>query len=342
MTKILLSHSPVNRANFYGDRALKELQQMGEVVLNPHDEVLSLEQLAELAQGCQIIVSSREAPAPAALFEQLPELLAVCRVAVDIRSIDVEAASRHGVLVTRATPGFDTSVSEWIIGVMIDLSRGITRAAAAFWQGQLPEALMGRELRGSVLGIVGYGCIGRKLAAVANALGMRVLVNDPHVIVGDVNIKQVSFEQLLSASDYVACLAPALAQTHNLFNARAFAAMQPHAFFINAARGELVDEEALLAALNNAQIAGCGLDVGLASVQMPSPQLAAHPRVIATPHVGGLTPPASEHQAMDTVRQVRAILAGVMPEGAVNPACASRAVAAFGLQALPEKALNND
>lgn len=342
MARILLSHSPGNRANFYGKRALAELQEQGEVVLNPHDEVLSVEQLVELAQGCQIIVSSREAAAPAELFERLPELLAVCRVAVDIRTIDVNAASQHGVLVTRATPGFDTSVSEWIIGVMIDLSRGITRAAASFWQGQMPEAIMGRELRGSTLGIVGYGCIGRKLAAVANALGMRVLVNDPHVQTADVGIQQVSFDELLSASDYVACLAPALPQTHNLFNARAFAAMQRHAYFINAARGELVDEVALLAALNNAEIAGCGLDVGLASVQMPSPELASHPRVIATPHVGGLTPPASEHQAMDTVRQVRAILAGVMPAGAVNAAHASRAVAVCSLGTSPALERNND
>ena len=331
MAKILLSHSPVNRTNFYGPRALAQLQELGEVILNPHDEVLTVEQLAELAEGCQIIVSSREAAAPPELFERLPELLAVCRVAVDIRSIDVAAASRHGVLVTRATPGFDNSVSEWIIGIMIDLSRGITRAASAFWQGQTPAAIMGRELRGSTLGIVGYGCIGRKLATVANALGMRVLVNDPHVQGCDGGVEQVSFEHLLSTSDYVACLAPALPQTHNLFNQQAFARMQPHAYFINAARGELVDESALLAALNNAEIAGCGLDVGLASVQMPSPELASHPRVLATPHVGGLTPTASEHQAMDTVRQVQAILAGIMPAGAVNAEHASRAAEQYGL-----------
>lgn len=342
MAKILLSHSPVNRCNFYGARALAQLQELGEVVLNPHDEVLTTEQLVELAQGCQIIVSSREAAAPAELFEQLPELVAVCRVAVDIRTIDVAAASRNGVLVTRATPGFDTSVSEWIIGVMIDLSRGITRAAAAFWQGQRPEAIMGRELRGSTLGIVGYGCIGRKLATVANALGMRVLVNDPHVQADDAGIEQVSFDQLLSLSDYVACLAPALPQTNNLFNQQAFAAMQTHAYFINAARGELVDEAALLAALNKGEIAGCGLDVGLASVQMPSPELASHPLVIATPHVGGLTPPASEHQAMDTVRQVRAILAGAMPAGAVNAEQASRALELYGLNESLELEYAND
>lgn len=342
MAKILLSHSPINRANFYGERALTALRDLGDVILNPYDEVLSVDQLAELAQGCQIIVSSREAAAPAELFENLPDLIAVCRVAVDIRSIDVPAASKYGVLVTRATPGFDNSVTEWIIGVMIDLSRGITRAATSFWQGQMPEAVMGRELRGSTLGIVGYGCIGRKLAAVAHALGMRVLVNDPNIQIGVSGIEQVTFEGLLSASDYIACLAPAMPQTHNLFNKYAFETMQSHAYFINASRGELVDEVALLAALNNRVIAGCGLDVGLASVQLPSPDLACHPRVIATPHVGGLTPPASEHQAMDTVHQVRALLSGVMPEGAVNASDASRAVVAFGLKMATELESSHD
>jgi D-3-phosphoglycerate dehydrogenase len=332
MTDIFLTHAPHVRANYYAERPLKQLQALGNLRLNDSPDPLSLEQLVERAEGCRIIVASREAAAPAELFERLPQLAAICRVAVDIRNIDVEAASRHGVLVTRATPGFDTSVSEWVIGVMIDLARGISRAAADYWQGKAPEILMGRELRGATLGIVGYGFIGKRLADIARLLQMRVLVSDPFVSVEETGLEQVSFEQLVGSADYVVCLAPAVEQTHNLFGRDAFRAMRRDAFFINASRGELVDEQALLQALQQELIAGCALDVGRAPDQMPSPALAAHPRVIANPHIGGLTPEASEHQAMDTVRQVRALLEGRVPEGAVNLQHAARARDHFGLQ----------
>lgn len=335
MTDIFLTHGPQVRCNYYAARPLAQLQALGNVRLNDSPELLSLDAFVERAKGCQIIVASREAAAPAELFERLPDLRAICRVAVDIRNIDVEAASRHGVLVTRATPGFDTSVSEWVIGVMIDLARGISRAAADYWQGKHPEVLMGRELRGATLGLVGYGFIGQRLAQIARLLQMRVLVSDPHVAVAEQGIEQgieqVSFGQVVSQSDYVVCLAPALPDTANLFSAQAFSAMRPDAFFINASRGELVDEQALLTALDQRQIAGCALDVGRATDQMPSRWLAAHPKVIANPHIGGLTPQASEHQAMDTVRQVRALLDGTVPEGAVNLQQAFAAQQAFGL-----------
>lgn len=332
MTEIFLTHAPAVRVNYYPQRPLEQLQALGNVRLNNMDEPLSLEQLVERAHGCQIIVSGREAAAPAELFEHLPDLLAICRVAVDIRNIDIEAASRHGVLVTRATPGFDTSVSEWVIGVMIDLARGISRAAADYWRGSQPQILMGRELRGATLGIVGYGFIGKRLADIARLLQMRVLVNDPIVSVDQPDIEQVSFEQVVARSDYLVCLAPAVEQTHNLFGRDAFRAMRRDAFFINASRGELVDEQALLDALQHELIAGCALDVGRAPDQMPSPLLAAHPKVIANPHIGGLTPEASEHQAMDTVRQVQALLQGRVPEGAVNLQYAARSRDVFGLQ----------
>ncbi|SAL48485.1 2-hydroxyacid dehydrogenase [Caballeronia udeis] len=324
MTKIYLTHSPDALKNYYGDRALQELRALGDVKLNPFDRPLSLDEFVREAQGQDIVVASRDSAAPAALFEQLPELVAFCRVAVDIRNIDVGAASRHGVLVTRATPGFDTSVAEWIVGVMIDLSRGISAAAAAYWQQRAPVIAMGRELRGSVLGVVGYGFIGQRLAELGIALGMQVVVNDPLIEITQPGVEQASFDDVLKRGDYVVCLAPATPETADLFNSAAFARMRSQAFFINASRGELVDDQALLHALDAGVIAGAAVDVGRAADQMPSPALAAHPKLVASPHVGGLTPPAIEHQAMDTVRQVRALLNGVIPEHAVNAECAAR------------------
>jgi D-3-phosphoglycerate dehydrogenase len=116
----------------------------------------------------------------------------------------------------------------------------------------------------------------------------------------------------------VICLAVATPETENLFDAAAFAAMRPDAFFLNLSRGNLVDEAALAHALRTGVIAGAAMDVGRAPDQMPSPELARLPNVVATPHTGGLVPQAIESQAFDTVRQVEAILAGAVPEGAVN------------------------
>ena len=107
-------------------------------------------------------------------------------------------------------------------------------------------------------------------------------------------------------------------------NARAFAQMKPGAFFVNASRGNLVDEAALLRALDDGRIAGCAMDVGRAGDQKPSPALARHPQVVATPHIGGLTPQATEHQALETVAQVGEILKGRVPKGAVNAQQATR------------------
>jgi D-3-phosphoglycerate dehydrogenase len=145
-----------------------------------------------------------------------------------------------------------------------------------------------------------------------------VLVSDPHVLVADARFEQVAFEALLERADYVVCLAVATEATENLMDAAAFARMQPGACFINVSRGNLVDEAALAAALTEGQIAGAAVDVGRAPDQMPSPEIALLPGVIATPHIGGLTPPAIEHQAFDTVAQVSALVRGEVPPGAVN------------------------
>ncbi|HQX60439.1 MAG TPA: NAD(P)-dependent oxidoreductase, partial [Burkholderiaceae bacterium] len=254
----------------------------------------------------------------------LPALRAVVRCAVDIRTIDVAAASAQGVLVTRASPGFMASVSKWVLGVMIDLSRGIALANSQYHSGASARPRMGRELRAARLGVVGYGQIGQYLCRVAQALGMQVLVTDPHATGVAAGITQVALPVLLAQSDFVVCLAPATPDTENMFDAKAFCAMQPGAFFINAARGNLVDEAALLQALDSGHLGGAALDVGRAADQMPSPALASHPGVIATPHIGGLTPPAIEHQALETVAQTGEILRGRIPVGSVNADRATR------------------
>jgi D-3-phosphoglycerate dehydrogenase / 2-oxoglutarate reductase len=143
-------------------------------------------------------------------------------------------------------------------------------------------------------------------------------VSDPYAQVDDRRFLKLPLEELLGQADYVVCLAVSNEETENLMDAAAFARMKPDAFFINMSRGNLLDEAALAKALAEGRIAGAAMDVGRAPDQMPSPELARLPNVIATPHIGGLTPPASESQAFDTVRQVEALVKGEVPPGAAN------------------------
>jgi D-3-phosphoglycerate dehydrogenase len=143
---------------------------------------------------------------------------------------------------------------------------------------------------------------------------MRVLIHDPYVK----DVEQTPFDELLKESDYVVPLAVATAETENLIDAASFAKMKQGACFINVSRGNLVDEAALEAALDSGRIAGCAMDVGRATDQMPTPRLAARPDVIATPHTAGLTVAAIEHQSLETVAQAAEIVRGRVPKGAVN------------------------
>ncbi|WP_250536151.1 hydroxyacid dehydrogenase [Caballeronia sp. AZ10_KS36] len=324
MNKVFVSHPRHRLDHYFGARAAAALAKIADVAYNPEDRELTTAELADKARDADVVIAYRQTPAPRALFEALPKLAAFVRCAVDIRTVDVDAASEHGVLVTQASAGFVPAVSEWVIGAMLDLARATTAYASAYHRNEAPVPQMGRELRGSTLGVIGYGQISRYLCELALAFGMRVIVSDPYARIDDARVRAVDLDALLAQADFVVCLAPANEQTANLMNARTFAAMKPDAYFINAARGELVDDAALFAALESGRIAGCALDVGRAPDQMPSPRLAAHPRVLAAPHVGGLTPGAIEHQSMETVAQTEALFDGRMPVGAVNAAHAFR------------------
>ena len=324
MTTVFVSHPKDKLAQYFGADATQALQAIAETRFNAESRELSTPELIAAARGCTALIAYRQTPGPESLFRELPELAAFIRCAVDIRSVDVDAASAHGVLVTQASAGYVPAVSEWIIATMVDLARGISRYAEAYHRGLPVVPTMGRELRGATLGVIGYGQIGRHLCELAAAFAMQVLVTTPRPVVERQGLRQVPLEALLAASDFVACLAPANAETENMMNARAFSTMKPGSFFINAARGELVDEIALHGALDAGHLGGCAIDVGRAPDQMPTSALARHPLVIAAPHIGGLTLPAIEHQALETVAQLATLLKGEIPPGAVNAAHAKR------------------
>ena len=310
IVKVLLAHTPQMRRDYYGERSLNGLRAVADVRLHEGDIALDAAALVTAAEDVDIIVADRMTAGPGEIFPRLPKLRAFVRCAVDIRNIDVAAASAAGVLVTQASAGFIQSVAELALGFMVDLSRGVSRAAADYHAGRRPGVVMGRQLAGSSVGIIGYGSIGRELARIAKALGMDVLVADPFVTIDDAAIEHLPLDDLLARADYVVCLAIATEVTENLIGQAALARMQRHAFFINLSRGNLVDEAALAAALRDNRIAGAAMDVGRALDQMPTPELAKLDNVIATPHGGGLTPQAIEHQSSETVRQVATIVAG--------------------------------
>lgn len=321
--RVFLTHNPEDRRAYYG-RALPELAAICEVVQNPLDRDLSSEELIEAARDCQVIVAHRSTPGEATVFEHLPDLVAFLRCAVDISTIDVDAADRHGVLVARAAKSFIPSTAELALGLLIDVVRSISASTVDYRNGSEPPQRPGRQLRGQTAGIIGYGAIGSYLAGLLRALGMTVVVHDPFVEIDDDDIAQVDLTGLLETADAVFPLAPAEPATENLIGAGELAAMKPGAILVNVSRGELLDEDAVLAALESGQLGGLGMDVGRAPDQRPSPALASHSRAVATPHLGGLTPENADAQARSSVEQVAAMIEGRMPPRTVNPDGARR------------------
>ena len=207
---------------------------------------------------------------------------------------------------------------------MIDAARGISRANIAYKAGRAPAVGQGVQLAGATVGVIGYGPLARRVAELALAFGMHVVVHDPYVRLERADIAEAGLAELLREADFVLPLAVATAETENLIGRAELAQMKSTAFLINLSRGNLVDEAALIEALDARRIAGAALDVGRAPDQMPSPELARRADVSATPHIGGLTPDAIEGQALETAAQAAVILAGQIPSGALNAEHATR------------------
>jgi D-3-phosphoglycerate dehydrogenase len=321
--RVFLTHNPEDLDAYYG-ATLPRLEAIADVVRNPTDHDLSTDELIEAAAGCQVIVAHRATPGEAALFDGLPDLLAFLRCAVDISTVDVDAASRNGVLVARADKSFVASTAELALGLLLDTARNISASTMDYHLGRLPPQRVGRQLRGRTAGIIGYGSIGRYLADLLLALGMRVLVHDPYV--GEVSdgVLLVGLDRLLADADVLFPLAPGEPSTDNLIGAAELAAMKPGATLINVSRGEVLDEVAVGEALDDGVLSALGMDVGRAPDQRPSPALAARSDVVATPHLGGLTPENADAQAGSSVEQVRAILEGSLPPRSVNADAATR------------------
>jgi len=242
-----------------------------------------------------------------AVLNAATNLKVVGRMGVGVDNIDLKAASSHGVTVVNAPVATTVSVAELTMGLMLSLIRGIAKADSGMKAGDwLKKQLRGTELFQKTLGVIGFGHIGETVAKRALAFDMRVVAFDP--IRPDDEIKAagaepVSFEDLLSQSDILTMHIPHITGTHHLLDERAFSLMKDQVLIICAARGGVIDESALLAALENGKVAGAALDVYEKEPPGTHP-LPMHPKVIATPHIGAQTKEAQLRAGYDILSEV--------------------------------------
>lgn len=238
-------------------------------------------------------------------------LRVIARAGAGLDAIDVEAAVEAGIEVVNSPDANTLAVAELTMAMMLSLARNIPKADTALKAGRWAKSeLMGSGLSGKTLGIIGFGRIGQAVATRAAAFGMRVITNQyrptPELAM-EHGVQSVDLYELLAQSDYVTLHVPARPDTEGLIGADELAAMRPSACLINTSRGSVLDEDALLAALDDGRIAGAGLDVFAVEPAVDNP-LASHPQVIATPHIGASTADAQATAAVDVAAKVLALL----------------------------------
>jgi D-3-phosphoglycerate dehydrogenase len=293
-------------------------QQPEWVVVDPAQYAQSPD--THLADADALIVRSA-VYVDAALLEKAPKLRVIGRAGVGVDNIDVEAATRRGIVVMN-TPGANAvAVAELTIGLMISLARHLSRADASTRAGKWEKKIFqGTELRGKELGILGLGRIGVEVARRAKALGMNISAHDPYVspaLARDLGIKLASLDDLYARADYLSLHLGLTPQTHGIINAESLAKMKKGVRIVNCARGELIDDKALCEALCSGQVAAAALDVFTQEPPKGSPLLEL-PNVIATPHIGASTAEAQDAVGVQLAEQIREYLSHGVVQNAVN------------------------
>ena len=291
----------------------------------PGWEVLTHDQLpdglpAALADADALVVRSA-VQVDDALMEHAPKLRVVGRAGVGVDNIDADAATRRGVVVMN-TPGANAvAVAELTIGLMLALARKVPAANASMHAGKWEKKnLQGAELRGKTLGILGLGRIGLEVAKRARGFGLEIIGSDPFVsaaVARENGIRLVTLDELIAGSDYITLHVGLTPQTMGIINAKTIAAMKKGVRIINCARGELVDDAALAAALKSGQVAGAALDVFTVEPPKDSP-FSELTNVILTPHIAGSTAEAQEAVGIQIAMQVREYLKLGVVQNAVN------------------------
>jgi D-3-phosphoglycerate dehydrogenase len=274
---------------------------------------ISPQELLEIIPQFDALVVRGRTKVTAEVFAAAPDLKVVGRAGVGVDNIDLAAAQSQGVTVVNAPTATTIAVAEHTLALMLALIRNLARGDSTMKSGSwAKKQLQGSELHGKVLGVIGMGNIGAAVGQRAAAFGMRVIGYDPFLSEADIQERggePVSLADLFARADLITLHIPLTAETRNIIDGQAIAQMKRGVQIICAARGGVIDETALLSALETGQVAGAALDV---FVEEPPglTALVAHPNVVATPHIGAQTAEAQARAAGDIAQEVLAALAG--------------------------------
>jgi D-3-phosphoglycerate dehydrogenase / 2-oxoglutarate reductase len=279
--------------------------------------------MSKSASADDILAVARDADAilvtyaklPGELLRQLKSCKAIGRFGLGVDNIDLPAAKRLGIAVNYVPDYCLREVSDHAMALLLSLARKVTLSNKLVQSGrwEVPPLVPLRRLEGQSLGLVGFGNIPRALAPKAKAFGLQVLTHDPYVsndVLNAAGVEGVTFDDLLGRSDFVSVHAPLMPATRSLMNAAAFAKMKKGAFFINTARGPLVDEQALVAALDSGQLGGAALDVVATEPLAKDSPLLGRDNVIITPHTAFYSVEALEELQTKCASDVARVLGG--------------------------------
>jgi len=288
--------------------------QVGEVIYNPTGKPLTSAEVEQLLPGIDGYIAGLDGIDANAL-KTADRLKVIARYGVGFDNVDLAAAREKGIVVTN-TPGANSvSVAELAIGLLLALARQIPEAVNAVHQGKWPRYL-GVSLEGKTVGILGLGAIGKQLARRLTGFDCKILAFDPFAdtaFAKDNHIELATMEEVIEKADFVSLHLPLLPETRGIVNDNFLNKMKKGSFLINTSRGEAVDEDALLKALQSGHLKGAGLDAFTLEPPDPKNPLLALPQVIATPHLGAQTDGATSNMGWLAMRDCLAVLKNEKP-----------------------------
>jgi D-3-phosphoglycerate dehydrogenase len=279
------------------------------------------EELARDLSDADALIVRSATQVTAQLIAVAPKLRVIARAGTGVDNVDVPAATARGILVMNAAGASSVSVAELALALMLSLARPLPAADASMKRGEWEKKkFMGTELRGKLLGVIGFGRIGREVAARARAFGMEIVAYDPFIAARAAEaagIPLVELDDLLGRADFITLHMPSLPETHHVMNAERLARCKKGVRIVNTARGELIDEGALADAIESGHVAGAGLDV-FESEPPTNTRLTRLPQVVATPHIAASTSEAQEQVGSEIAINVRDYLLEGVIRNAVN------------------------
>lgn len=303
-------------SEFMNEAAVADLAVDYDVLYDP-DLVETPEQLRQAVRTAPALIVRNRTQVRGALLDAAAHLKVIGRLGVGLDNIDLQACSERGIEVVRADLANVVSVAEYVIGgILVLLRGGAYLATADVLAGHWPRSqLMGREVDGKTLGLIGFGAIGRTVAARARALGMQVIANDPHIdwdnaIWRETGVAPRNLQNLLAESDVISIHVPLNEQTRNLIDRNALQAVKPGSLLINTARGGVVDEHALAESLRSGLAGGAMLDVFETEPLPAGSHLRDVPNLVLTPHIAGVTAESNERVGAMVAASVRRVLEG--------------------------------